>query len=281
MAVYRRSTRHRFLLILLVLTSITVITVDVRGGGSGAMESIRRGARDAFAPVQSAADDVFNPVSDFFGGLFRYGHLKSENARLRRQLNDARGKVNASSNADRERQELLALQKLSFADNIPAVAARVVATSPSNFQLTVEIDRGLPSGIQKGMPVVTGAGLVGKVVAVSQERATVLLLTDPSFNVGIRLSSSGDVGVARGNGTRQPLPVDLVDVGTKVSGDEVVVTSGLQGSVFPPGIPVGKVRSSKVQPGSLQHEVSIDPLVDLTRLDFLKVLIWQPKSETP
>jgi rod shape-determining protein MreC len=280
-AVYRRSTRHRFLLILLVLTSITVITVDVRGGGSGAMESIRRGARDAFAPVQSAADDVFNPVSDFFGGLFRYGHLKSENARLRRQLNDARGKVNASSNADRERQELLALQKLSFADNIPAVAARVVATSPSNFQLTVEIDRGLPSGIQKGMPVVTGAGLVGKVVAVSQERATVLLLTDPSFNVGIRLSSSGDVGVARGNGTRQPLPVDLVDVGTKVSGDEVVVTSGLQGSVFPPGIPVGKVRSSKVQPGSLQHEVSIDPLVDLTRLDFLKVLIWQPKSETP
>jgi rod shape-determining protein MreC len=280
-AVYRRSTRHRFLLILLVLTSITVITVDVRGGGSGAMESIRRGARDAFAPVQSAADDVFNPVSDFFGGLFRYGHLKSENARLRRQLNDARGKVNASSNADRERQELLALQKLSFADNIPAVAARVVATSPSNFQLTVEIERGLPSGIQKGMPVVTGAGLVGKVVAVSQERATVLLLTDPSFNVGIRLSSSGDVGVARGNGTRQPLPVDLVDVGTKVSGDEVVVTSGLQGSVFPPGIPVGKVRSSKVQPGSLQHEVSIDPLVDLTRLDFLKVLIWQPKSETP
>jgi rod shape-determining protein MreC len=277
-AVYRRSTRHRFLLVLLVLTSITVITVDVRGGGGGAMESIRRGARDAFAPVQTTADDVINPVSDFFGGLFRYGHLKAENARLRRQLNDARGKVNASANSERERQELLALEKLSFADNLPAVAARVVATSPSNFQLTVEIDRGLPTGIQKGMPVVTGAGLVGRVIAVSQERATILLLTDPSFNVGIRLSGSGDVGVARGNGTRQPLPVDLVDVGTKVTGDEVVVTSGLQGSVFPPGVPVGRVRSAKVQPGSLQHEVSIDPLVDLTRLDFVKVLIWTPKD---
>ena len=281
MAVYRRSTRHRFLLLLLVLTSITVITVDVRGGGSGVMESIRRGARDVFAPVQSAADDVFNPVSDFFGGLFRYGHLKSENARLRRQLADARGKVNSSKNTDRERQELLALQKLTFAGNTPTVAARVVATSPSNFQLTVEIDRGLPAGIQKGMPVVTGAGLVGKVVAVSQERATVLLLTDPSFNVGSRLSGSGDVGVARGNGTRQPLPVDLVDLGTKVSGGEVVVTSGLQGSVFPPDVPVGKVRSAKVQPGSLQHEVSIDPLVDLSRLDFVKVLIWTPKESTP
>jgi rod shape-determining protein MreC len=77
------------------------------------------------------------------------------------------------------------------------------------------------------------------------------------------------------------LPVDLVDVGTKVSGDEVVVTSGLQGSVFPPGIPVGKVRAAKVQPGSLSQDVSIDPLVDLTRLDFVKVLLWQPKSDTP
>src|SRR5581483_11621294 len=107
------------------------------------MESVRRGARDAFAPVQSVADDVINPVGDFFGGLFRYGHLKAENARLRRQLADAKGKVNAHANDERERAELLALQKLSFADNIPAVAARVVAASPSNFQLTVEIDKGL------------------------------------------------------------------------------------------------------------------------------------------
>jgi rod shape-determining protein MreC len=275
-AVYRRSTRHRFLLILLVLTSITVITVDVRGGGSGVLESFRRTARDAFAPVQSATDKVTSPVGDFFGGMFRYGHLKSENARLRNQLADARGKASVAQSADRERQELLALQKLSFAGTIPTVAARVIATSPSNFQLTVEIDRGIPAGLKRGMPVVTGAGLVGKVVAVSQERATVLLLTDPSFNIGIRLSGSGDVGVARGNGNRQPLPVDLVDVGTKVTGHEVVETSGLQGSVFPAGIPVGLVRSAKVPPGALQQEISIDPVVDLSRLDFIKVLLWQP-----
>ena len=151
-----------------------------------------------------------------------------------------------------------------------------MATSPSNFQLTIEIDRGIPDGLKKGMPVVTGAGLVGKVVAVSRERATVLLLTDPSFNVGIRLSGSGDVGVARGNGNHQPMPVDLVDIATKVTGHEVVVTSGLQGSVFPPGLPVGRVRSATVPPGSLQHQISIDPVVDLARLDYVKVLLWEP-----
>jgi rod shape-determining protein MreC len=277
-AVYRRSTRHRFLLVLLVLTSITVITVDVRGGGSGVLESFRRTARDAFAPVQTTTDKVTAPIGDFFGGLFRYGHLKSENARLRRELANARGKVSTAASADRERQELLALQHLTFAGSTPSVAARVVSTSPSNFQLTVEIDKGLPAGIKKEMPVVTGAGLVGKVVAVSQERATVLLLTDPSFNVGIRLSGSGDVGVARGNGVHQPLPVDLVDVGTKVTAQEIVDTSGLQGSIFPAGVPVGRVRSARVPPGSLQHDVSIDPLVDLDRLDYVKVLLWEPTT---
>jgi hypothetical protein len=36
-----------------------------------------------------------------------------------------------------------------------------------------------------------------------------------------------------------------------------------------------------VQPGSLQHEISIDPVVDLSRLDFVKVLIWEPKGALP
>ena len=276
MAVYRRSTRHRFLLLLLVLTSITVITVDVRGGGSGVLESFREAARDAFAPVQRVTDRATAPVGDFFNGIFRYGHVKSENARLRRQLAQARGAQAGAVSAERELQELTAINKLSFAEAIPAVAARVVATSPSNFQLTVEIDRGIPAGLRKGMPVVTGAGLAGRVVAVSQQRATVLLLTDPSFNVGIRLSASGDVGVARGNGARQPLPVDLVDVGTKVSAGEVVMTSGLQGSVFPAGLPVGRVRAAKVPPAALQQQIDIDPIVDLARLDYVKVLLWQP-----
>lgn len=274
MAVYRRSTRHRFLLLLLVLTSVTIITIDVRGGGSGVLESVRSTARDAFAPVQTAADKVFSPVGDFFGGITRYGHLKAENARLRRQLADARGAGLAASDAVRERQDLLKLQQLSFATDIQTVPARVVATSPSNFELTVQIDRGTGAGLAKGMPVVSGAGLVGKLVEVSQERATVLLMTDPSFNVGIRFSGTGDVGVARGQGASQPLPVDLIDIGVKVVPHEVVVTSGLQGSVFPPGIPVGTVRTAKKPPGALQQDILIDPVADLRRIEFVKVLLW-------
>ncbi len=276
MAVYRRSRRHRFVLVLLVLTSITVITLDFRSRGSGVLESIRDGASDVVAPVQSVVEGALSPVGDFFGGITRYGDIREENTRLRRQLDEARAEILRNEGAERERESLLDLQQLDFAADIPTVAARVVATSPSNFQLTISLDRGSDSGIARGMPVVAGAGLVGRVIDVSRVRSTVLLISDPSSNIGVRLQSSGDVGVARGAGIDEPLPVDLVRVETKVFEREAVVTSGLQGSIFPPEIPIGRVREASTPPGSLQQRITIDPVVDLARLQYVKVLQWQP-----
>ncbi|HUQ64409.1 MAG TPA: rod shape-determining protein MreC [Acidimicrobiales bacterium] len=277
MAVYRRSRRHRFVLLLLVLTSVTVITLDFRDGGDGALESIRQGVRDVFAPVESAADTVFSPVGDFFGGLTRYGEVKSENAKLRRELDQARNENLRQAGAERDLQSLMDLQNLEFAGNIPSVAARVISNAPSNFQMTVSIDRGSDQGVEKGMPVVAGAGLVGRIVDVSKSTATIMLITDQGSNVGIRLQSSGDVGVARGGGASQQMPVDLIDAGTKIEEGAAVVTSGLQQSVFPPEVPVGRVVKATVSQGALQQEVTIEPVVDLRRLEFVRVLKWKPQ----
>src|SRR5262249_1642415 len=71
-----RSRRHRFFLVLLVLTSITVITLDYRDAGNGTLESIRRTARDALAPIQSATSNVLEPVGNFFGGITKYRSLQ-------------------------------------------------------------------------------------------------------------------------------------------------------------------------------------------------------------
>ena len=274
MAVYRRSRRHRFLLLLLVLASITAITLDYRGKGAGALESVRQGARDVIAPLQSAAARALAPVGDFFGGITRYGSLQKENARLRRQLEDARGEMLAAEGAERERRALLELQRLDFAQTIPAVVSRVISNTPSNFQSTVVIDRGSEQRVAVGMPVVTGAGLVGRVLEVSRTRATVQLLTDRSSNVGVRLTGSGEFGVATGTGTSEPLRVEFVSATAKVAEGEAVVTSGLQQSAFPAEIPVGKVRSAHVGPGEVEQEITIDPAVDFRRLEFVRVLMW-------
>jgi len=269
-AVYRRSARPRFVLLLLVLTAISMLTVDERG--SRTVQRVRDHARDAFAPVNRVANDLFRPVGNVFDGVIHYGDLEAENNRLREQLGERRATELQAADAQRELRALEAQANLEFAGDIPAVAARVVTMSPSNFQQTVEINRGRSDGVGVGMPVVAGAGLVGRVVDASGSRATVLLLTDPAFSVGVRMTGSGDVGVAAGKGPHAAMPVELIDAGTKVAKGEAVVTSGLQQSVFPAGIPVGTVVDAATRPAALQEDVTITPVVDLRRLTFVKVL---------
>ncbi|MDQ3896072.1 MAG: rod shape-determining protein MreC [Actinomycetota bacterium] len=278
MAVYRRSRRHRFFLVLLALTSVTVLTLDYRGAGDGALESVRRTARDAFAPIQAAADRVVSPVAGFVGAIGDIGTLRAENAALKRQLDAARADAIRGADADRERQGLLQLQGIDYAGGLDSVPARVVSTAPTNFQMTITIDRGTDAKLDVGMPVVTAAGLVGRITEVSRLRATVLLITDPQSNVGVRLASSGEQGVARGGGSRNPLPLDLIAPEIPVEVGEPVVTSGLERGLFPPQIPVGRVRSAGAPQGALQKEILIDPSVDLTRIEFVRVLLWKPSA---
>jgi rod shape-determining protein MreC len=261
---------------LLVLTSAALVTVSIRGGGGGFVSSVRGNAQDAFAPVQSATNSMVSPVTDFFHGVFQYQSLKHENALLRQQLADRAAAQVAADDAARERQDLLDLLKLDFVGDIPTVAARVVSGPESNFQASVVIDRGSDDGLVKGMPVVGGSGLVGRIEDVSRHQATVLLLTDPSFNIGVRLSPSGDVAVASGQGPGKLLTVDLVDPALKLDPNAAVVTSGLQQSPYPPGIPVGRVHTATSKPGALRQDVSVEPSVDIGRLTFVKVLLWSP-----
>jgi len=255
---------------------VTVITLDYRGAGNGALESVRLSARDAFAPVQSVADRVVSPIGGFFSTVTHYGSLTSENARLRRQLEEAKAAAIRGADADRERRGLLELQGLDYAGGLASVPARVISTAPTNFLVTITIDRGTDAHLDVGMPVVTAAGLIGRVTEASKLRSTVLLITDPSSNVGVRLADSGQEGVLKGAGPREPLTLDFIDTGTAVGGGEPVVTSGLEKGLFPPQIPVGTVRNAKSTPSALQQDIQVAPIVDPTRLEFVRVLEWTP-----
>jgi rod shape-determining protein MreC len=277
-AVYRRSTRPRFILLLLVLTAITLVTIDTRANGGGLTGSIRSGAEDLFAPVQSATHGVLRPVGDFFTGAFHYGSLKRENTQLRDQLAQARGQALSASDAQRELQILSEQAQLDFVGKIPTVTAQVVDTSSSNFEMSIQINRGTDSGIAVSMPVVTGGGLVGRVVQVSARHSTVLLLTDPTFSVGVRLTTNGAVFVADGTGRGNPITLELVDANTKVNVGDKLVTSGLNNEQYPKDIPVAMVKTVKSAPGQLQQAVTVAPTADLSRLEYVRVLQWSPQS---
>lgn len=274
MALQRRNGRSRATLLFLVLTSITVITLDFRGDSGGVIGTVRDLATDGLAPVRDAADAVLSPIGSAFSGITGYDDLEDENARLRERIAELRSADTRAAETEAELRELLELARLQWIGNVPAVAARVVSAPVSNFEQTIELDKGRDHGIRVDQPVVTGDGLVGRVVQVSGRRARVRLVTDPGSSVGVRLARSGEAGIAEGEGPDRSLSVGFIEIGAEVRRGELAVTSGLEGGsdLYPVGVPVGRVvRAEKVE-GELQQRVELRPLADVDHLRFVKVL---------
>jgi rod shape-determining protein MreC len=279
-ALTRRGGRSRATLIFLVLLSITLITLDFRGD-SGVIDAIRDGATDALAPVRDAVDSAFSPVGDALHGVTSYGDVRDENEELKRRIDELEGQALQGEAGRKELADALALLGVDFIGDIPTVAARVVGAPVSNFEQTIELDRGTSDGVDIDMPVVSGDGLVGRVVQVSRSRAMVRLITDPSSSVGVRFTKSDEIAIAEGEGADRKMSVGFVEVNVKLNRRELAVTSGLNDSVFPAGIPVGRVASATSSPGELQQEVTMNPVADLEHLRFVRVLQRRPGSDEP
>ena len=182
-----------------------------------------------------------------------------------------------NADAERQQKELTSLLVLPTAEGAGKVIARVTLMDVANFDNTFEISKGRSAGIEPGMPVVTAQGLVGRVQQAFQNRSTVVALTDPAFSVGIRMATTGEIGVAEGTGRDQPLRVGLIEVNSPLKVGDVAVTSGTQHSLFPPGVPVGTVQSSEAGPRDLRRDVRLTTFVNLHRLDGVAVLQWRPR----
>ena len=270
MIVYQRANRRRTILALIVLTAVTLITLDVRGAGP--ISAVRGGAHDVVNPIAGASDAVFSPVGDWIDGVTSATALKDESARLRRRLDSSRGWEASARAATEENKELKKLLDLPFVEDADSIAAPIVDGAPSNFELTVQIGKGERDGVGVDMPVVTGAGLVGRVLEVSRDRSTVLLITDPQSGVGVKIEKSGTTGVVKGRGDGNTVRADFVDPNADVTKGEIVYTAGQQKSPFPSAIPVGTVSKATKTRGDLQQDILVKPLVDVSHLDYVKVL---------
>jgi rod shape-determining protein MreC len=275
LAVPNRTGRSRLTLVLLLLTSVTLLTLDFRGFGP--IESVQDGARDAFGPVQRGVEKVFGPVTTSWSALTEYDELEDENAQLRADLDALRAGVISNSNAEVELEAILTELDIEYLASIPKTTARTVGSIGNFSDLTVEIDKGSNDGIGLQMPAVTSGGLVGQIIEVGRNRSRVGLITDPDFNVGVRLVGLDEIAVATGTGAGEPLVVDGgLDPETVVEPGTSAVTSGVFGSLYPPDIPVGTVVDVSVDETTLNQVLQIQPTADVENLTFVTVLLYHP-----
>ncbi len=139
--------------------------------------------------------------------------------------------------------------------------AKVVMRDPANWWRTVQIDLGTRDGLREDLPVITDAGLVGRVSSVSLTHAQVVLVGDPNCRVSALVeNASRDMGVLIAGGTLDTSLVELTYLASSANlkPGQTVITSGL-GEVFPKGIPIGQIVDSR----SVEYGLYTDARVKL------------------
>ncbi len=272
---------RRRLISVLMLAAVTAMTLDQRDSTHGIFQTMRTSARDAVSPFVDLGDTTFGPVHDFLTGLSNAGSLQSDNVKLRNEVAELKSQLATIDNARADAEAIRKAAGLKSVAEIPDSFANVISPSVSNFEQTVTIDRGSEDKIQVGNPVVAGEGLVGRVIEVTESQSVVRLISDTRQSVGVRLLKAGEVGVSTGTGSGNELKLSFISSQAKFNTGEVVVTAGLSSALFPPGIPVGKVRSQQRSLANPEVTVRLTSMVNLDELDVVRVLRWQPVTDEP
>ena len=227
------SLSRRRVLALLALTSILLITLDLRGNAT--IDAAKRGFSTVRSPMEDVGRAISRPVKNAWRGITHYGELERENDRLRELVDQQQGEAIAAQVALRDYQELLAANQLTSLSQYSKVTAQVLAYAPQNFQQTVEINQGSKRGIRIGMPVVNAAGLVGKITSVTADSAVVLLISDRDYSVTVKVVGDqpipGTTAEAEAEAAAAALAADPNGAGLLPSGSPVDSTAETTSSV--------------------------------------------------
>jgi rod shape-determining protein MreC len=272
---YGGDNRSRLLLVTLIVTSLFLITLDMRG--VQLISSLRQGTQTVLGPFQRAASTALTPLGNFFADVAHLGRTRTQlaslvdqNAKLRRSLIDLKG-------TDAQIKQLKSILNLAGTGGYKIVSAKVISQGTSvSFSQSVTIDIGRNAHITRDMTVICGDGLVGVVKEVYATTALVLLESDPAFRVGVRIAGSQEIGILSGQGTDRAV-LQLLDSQSSVKKGDVLVARGSEGGKpFVPGVPVGVVTAVPNSAGLVSQLAEVKFFTHLHALSIVAVVLNAP-----
>jgi rod shape-determining protein MreC len=278
--VIRRRTLWRRLLVAgLVILSLAVFTLFFREQAGGALHGAQKVGASIMQPLESGVAKVIKPFRDawnWVGGLFS---TRSENKRLRSELDALRKATTNQLEMQQENAQLRGLLKITkdplYPSGVTFVPARVIARSTDVWYSTVTINAGSSQGVALYDAVVNPAGLVGRVTEVTSNGAEVTLITDQSSWVDAEVLPGGTQGPTQGSvhgSVTGDVSMEYVDKTAALKVGQIVATSGLNNSIFVRGIPIGVVENVGRQAVEIYQTVTVKPFVDVRQLDFVMVV---------
>ena len=278
--------RRRAVLAVLVGLSIIMLTGYFGESSGGPLHRFQGGIQTILSPIEAGASRAFSPIRNLAGWFGDVFDAKGQNKDLKKQLAQTRAQLVAAQAAARDdaalRKQLGLNQKLGIGQN-DAVQARVILKSPTAWYSTVQIDVGRGDGVKINQPVVTGDGLVGKITNVNGGTSTVTLITDSSSSVSAVVDNGASGQVQPSIGDPNDMRLQFIK-GPAVKVGQTVTTAGWASgrleSIFPRGIPIGRVTKVSSNELELYKQAHITPFADFKALDNVEVITTHLKQPT-
>lgn len=274
------TRRTRVVLAVLIVASLTLLILDLRGG-QGPFGSVRAAGSLVMGGLERGASTVVSPV---FNVRDWWGTLGDQSDRIRalEQENEQLRALAQTSENDRARADAVdRLLGVAGVGQYRIVPAEVIAVGPAqDFSWTVTIDAGRADGVRPDMTVMSGSGLVGRVEAVTRNTAVVVLLVDAGSSIGARIAGTDEVGILSGTGRQDSLDFQLLDPLAQIGAGDALVTFGSRGGrPYAPGLPIGEVIDVGGSAGQLNRIATVRPFVNVSQLSMVGVVIRPPRSD--
>ena len=266
------ENRGRLLLIILIITSLFLITLDLRG--VSVIGGIRTGTQSALSPVQSFGSTLLSPVRNFFSDVIHLGRTRSEMEALREENGRLLTELRQRRNVDAQLEQLQGALDLAGKAEYKVVSARVISQgATTSFTQSITIDVGARDGVKENMTVINAYGLIGVVKTVYPSSALVSLASDPSFRIGVRVAGSQQIGILSGQGTRKGVLQLLDNQSTIKVGDILVARGSVNNRPFVPGVPVGEVTSVDNAAGAVTQTADVRFFANFSAIGVVTVVL--------
>jgi rod shape-determining protein MreC len=255
-----------------------LITLDLRGVNLAG--NIRSGIATAFSPLESIASKVFSPIGNFTSDLKNFNQSKKKIEQLTKEVDLLKSEQILDEDTVGQLSQLRNVLDLAGRGGYKVVAAKVINRgSSATFKQTITIDAGKSSGVDINMTVISDSGLVGVVKSVTSNSAIVLLMSDPTFKIGVRIAGTQSIGVVSGQGGSTYL-LQLLDATGEIKKGDVLVARGSQnGKPFVPGVPVGTVTTVQSNASSITQNADVVGISNLEQIGVVAVVTSPPKND--
>lgn len=264
------------LLVWLALAS-ALMAIDLR---TGLLRQVRIAANALVAPIQTVATVPLHAARAVRDATAQRAGLVDENADLREQLLFAQAKLDRLAIVQEQNNRLRSLLDARQKLGLQAQLAELIDVDLDPYRHRILINQGEDHGVFVGEAVIDAQGLVGQVLDVEADRATVILLSDPSHAVPVRVQRTGLRVIAYGSGTTDRIELPHVPFSADLKAGDLLVTSGIGGR-FPPGLPVATVYDVQTDDSATFAVAQARPLAGIASATELLLVRDETLALTP